>query len=460
MVESCRAELRDIAAHLRASLAANFNNDQRAYAALVEDGELHPWTEKAETIWAKASGSDPWRDHHLAVSHHAKAYDLEMAGSPEAFRHWAAALQYWSAVHADDGFWVRMARHLGEHMGAEIAPDVVARVRARLPRELLEPHRDLIAAYQASDPERARSHMRVVKSAPFDPGMIDGIRLQFVDEVVATVPDAVETADFEAMIADLRGWLHIDADNAHLLRSLLYAYRKFNEQTWSADDGLARIAKNVAVAEKVLEVIGAPPPDPAGVARYVERLKALRPRGLLLGSLAAEIARHEFWSGFVSKRLADQRFSWEPTSESLQECERGASRAVKRFFLARLLDPQLALDHYYSAMPSIEAGAESLWGRCLLFKKDGVGAAQHFRRATTLDPSSVQDFLQLALALITSGNVTGAVLAEAEQATNRAATLANESGDDISRGSVEELRRMLTLLRARQFGVEPWGHLT
>ncbi|MGH3611465.1 MAG: hypothetical protein ACRDRK_02365 [Pseudonocardia sp.] len=451
-VETCRAHLRVIATRLRASLVDSLNPDQQAYATLVENGELHPWTGQAETIWTQATSPDPWRAHHLAVLHHAKAYDLEMTESPEAFRHWTAALGHWSAVHADDAFWARMARHLREQMGAEIAPEVVAGVRTRLPRELLEPHRDLIAAYRASDPERARRHMLVVKSAPFDPGVIDGIRLQFVDEVVATVPDAVETADFESMLDGLRGWLHIDEDNAHLLRSLLYAYRQCNEQVWDSDDGLARVAGNVAEAQRILTVIGAPPADPAGVARYVERLEALRPAGLPQGALTAEIARHELWSGLVSKGLADQRFSWESDSQSRQECERDVSRAVKHYGVARLLDPHLTLDHYYSVLPSLEACAESLWGLCLLARQEGVGAAQHLRRATTLDPSDAESFLGLAQALLTSDDVPDAALVEAEHAISRTAALVSESGNDKSRAAVQQLRRLLALQRARNLG--------
>jgi len=442
--EPCRAELQAIAAELRASLTESLSPDQQAYAALVKDGELHPWTEQAEAIWARASGSDPWRDHHLAILHHAKAYDLEMARSADAFQHWTAALRHWSTVHADDAFWARMARHLSGHMGTEIPPGVIDGVRARLPRELLEPHRDLIAAYQTSNPDRARSHMGVMTSAPFDPGVIDGIRLQFTEEVLAAVPDAVMTADFEVMITSLREWQRIDPDNAHFLRSLLYVYRKFNEQVWDADDGLTRVSGNVAAANQILQALGVSPPDPAGVAGYVDRLKALRPGGLPPGALTAEIARHEIWGGLVNYRLASRRFSWDSDPKSRRECEQGAFRAVKHFAMAHQLDPHLALDHYYAALPSIEASIESLWGLCLLEQKDHVGAAQHFRRATTLNPSDAEYYLGLAQALLLPDNVTYAALAEAEQAISRADALGAEVG--TLRRSLQ-LRRALSLRR-------------
>jgi len=442
--EPCRAELQAIAAELRASLAESLSPDQQAYAALAKDGELYPWTEQAEAIWARASGSDLWRDHHLAILHHAKAYDLETAGSPDAFQHWTAALRHWSAVRADDAFWARMARHLSERMGTEIAPGVIDGVRARLPRELLEPHRDLIATYQASNPERARSHMHIMTSAPFDPDVIDGIRLQFTEEVLAAVPDAVMTADFEKMIASLCGWQHIDPDNAHLLRSLLYVYRKFNEQVWDADDGLTRVSGNVAAAQQILQALGVSPPDPAGVTGYVDRLKALRPGGLPPGALTAEIARHEVWGGLVSYRLARRRFSWKSDPGSRRECEQGAARAVNHFAMAHQLDSHLALDHYYAALPSIEASIESLWGLCLLAKKDHVGAAQHFRRATTLNPSDAEYYLGLAQALLLPDNVTYAALAEAEQAISRADALGAEVGTPRR---LLERRRELNLRR-------------
>lgn len=453
MAGSCRDQLGAIAAQMRTAIAETMTPDHLAYAALDQDGELHPWTEEAEQHWTGASDPDPWRAHHLAVLHHARAYDLEQTGSPEAFRYWIAALRYWSQVHADDTFWVRMERQLGEHLGAELAPDLVPGVRARLPRELLEPHRNLVATYQLSDPERAKGHLGVLKAAPFDPDLIDGVRLLLVEEVLATVTDGVDTGDFDTVRAELRRWLHLDEGNAHLVRSLLYTYRKLNERVWNAGDGVDLVAKNVAAAEQIVKVIGEPPADPAGVARYTGRLAKLRPGGLPAGALVAEVARHEIWSGLVSKSLAHKRLSLESLAESGRECERHVSRAVTRFSRARLLDPQLALDNYYSALPSIEADAESLWGLCLLTsgKKDYVGAAQHFRRACTLDPTEVESFLGLAQALIASGD-SAAVLTEAEQALARADGLAEKSGDKKARASVTQVRGLLGARRLRTLG--------
>lgn len=292
--------------------------------------------------------------------------------------------------------------------------------------------------------------MRILKSAPFDPDLIDGLRLQFADDVVATIPDAVKTADFEAMIAELRRWQHIDEDNAHLIRSLLYAYRKFNEQVWDADNGVTRVAANTEQTKQLLKVVVGPlHSDPTGVANYVKRLEALRPRGLLRGAIAAEVARHEFWSGFVSERLADEQFSWDSTAQSRKESERSAGRAVQHFRVARLLDSQLSLDSYYSAMPSLEASAESLWGLCLLRERDCAGAAQHFRRATALKPSAMRYFSELAQALLTSDTVAAAALTEAEQAIDRIAMLALESGDNKKLADVEMLRRLLAVQRTR-----------
>jgi len=282
--------------------------------------------------------------------------------------------------------------------------------------------------------------MRVLTSAPFDPDMIDGIRRQFTDEVVAAVPDAVQTNDFEATIANLRGWQYVDKHNAHLLRSVLYVYRKFNEYLWSADDGLTRVAENVAAAARILAGLGVPPPAPAGVAGYVGRLMAMRPGGLPPDALTAEIARHEFWGGWVSDQLASQRLSWASSPGSRRDCEQGLARAVRHFALARRLDPHLALDSYYSDLPSIEANTESRWGQCLMAKKDYVGAAQHCRRATTLDPSNANCFRGLAQVLLRSSNMTGTMLAEAEQAISRA---------DALGADVEMLRKLLEILRRR-----------
>lgn len=451
--EFCRVQLRMITTSLRELLAKSLSPDEAAYAALVENGELHPWTVQAEDIWAGARGHDPWRRHHLAVLHHARAYDLEMQGSAEAHGYWTRALEHWGAVHGDATFWEQMTLHLGEHMGTEIDPGIVADVRRRLPRNLLEPHRDLIAAYRSGQPHRARSHMGLLMSAPFASDLIDGVRAGLVRDVVAKVPQAIQTASDEPMLAELCEWLSIDPKNAHLLQAALTVTRNSNERLLGSDDDFAQIEQNVSQAEQlvcpVLDALG-PPRDhsPGSVREYVAKLGNLRPVVPSRAALTAEIARYEFWNGLVCTRKVQQRFSPDAGPETTRTSERLASKAVGHFALARLIDPQLTLNPFCQHVDVLDGRAEAVLGLCFMSsirpgRSDLVGAAQHFRRATTLDPSAFDAHLLLGQSLVMSGDTSPGALAEAARAASRAEELLPDMSEPEARAAVIELKTAL-----------------
>lgn len=455
--ESRQDQLRAVAVGLRAVLAKSLSPDEAAYAALIENGERQPWTAQAEDIWGQARDHDLWRRHHLAVLHHARAYDLEMQGNSEAGGHWTRALEHWRAVHKDDTFWHQLALHLGEQMGTEIDPAMVADVRQRLPRDLLEPHRDLIVAYRSTEPHRAKVHMHLLTSAPFDSDVIDGVRSGLVCDVIAQVPKAVKSAVYEPLIAEVREWLSIDPKNAHLLQALLVLTRSANEQLVGVDDDFVQIERNVTQAEQLVrpafDAIG-PPLDysPGSVRKYAAKLGRLRPEVPSRAALAAEIARHEFWNGFVCVKKSQRQFAPEAGSTIIRTCERVASSAVAHFALARLIDPQLTLNPLYQHLDTLDSRAETVWGLCLMStgrsgRSDLVGAAQHFRRATALEPGAFDSHLLLAQSLVMSGDTSPPARAEALQAISRAEELLPETNEPGARSAVTELKQALLGLR-------------
>lgn len=456
--QSCRVQLGMIATGLRAALAKSLSSDEAAYAALVENGERHPWTAQAEDIWAEARGHDPWRQHHLAVLHHARAYDLEIQGSADAHGYWTRALEHWRAVHKDGTFWEKLTLHLGEHMGTDIDPGIVAEIRKRLPRDLLEPHRDLIAAYRSGESHRARSHMRLLLSAPFASDLIDGVRAGLVRDVVARVPQAIQTASYEPMLVELGEWLSIDPENAHLFQAVLTVTRSSNERLLGTDDDFMQIERNVRQTEQLvrptLDAFGSPRDhSQASVQAYVAKLENLRPAVPSCAALIAEIARHEFWNGLVSTREVQQQFSSDAGPETIRTCERVAAKAIGHFALARLIDPQLTLNPFYQHMDVLDCRAETVLGLCFMLsmrsgRSDPVSAAQHFRRATTLEPSAFDAHLLLGQSLFMSGDTSPRALAEAEQAADRAEELLSETSEPETRTAAFELK--MALLRRRE----------
>jgi hypothetical protein len=300
--------------------------DARAYGALQRDGELHPWTDEAEVIWREATGHDDWRDHDRAILLHAKAFDLERDGDAAAADYWRLALVQWARVLGDDLFWARFERGLGERMGVEVAPGIVDGVRRRLPTDLLSVHAAVVREQVATDPERARRHMSVLKAAPFDAELKDAMRRSLVQPVVDSVPRAVQTHEYEGCLEQLRVWLYVDDDNPLLIRSVLLVCRKWSEGLWNEDDW-AQMGENTAVAQELCDGL-----NPASIPGDP--------------TLAAEVARHYYWRAVSATRHAHGLLA-DSTTSGRDQIRADTSQAQRDLDHALELDPDLLVDNWY-----------------------------------------------------------------------------------------------------------------
>jgi len=74
-----------------------------------------PYSARAIDEFAEAHQQNP-EDiavlHHLAIAHHARAWDFELVGDPRAPREWEEALGYWRAVSSSREFWAAMEAKL------------------------------------------------------------------------------------------------------------------------------------------------------------------------------------------------------------------------------------------------------------------------------------------------------------------------------------------------------------
>jgi tetratricopeptide (TPR) repeat protein len=245
-----------------------------AYEALWQDGELQPWTPAAIRLWEQEDGDDVEVVHHLAIAHHARAYDLEAAHDDAAFAHFEKALRHWATLCGEPEFWRRMHERLDEAMGAPVPDAIVAEVRTRLPYDLLEPHLTLAARLRLTDPGRARRHVRLVTGSAFPDAIVAEARDGLVRDLLDGVPAAVAEGRFAETIDVLESWLLLDPDHHGLLHALLLTGRSWIE----------RLREQPYAQRRTEELL--------------DRVDALVRTGLPRsaapgGELAKELARHE-----------------------------------------------------------------------------------------------------------------------------------------------------------------------
>ncbi|WP_326799483.1 hypothetical protein OG946_32335 [Streptomyces sp. NBC_01808] len=338
-LERLAGELERLQEELSGLVTAAAPAPASAYEALRQDGELHPWTSAAVRRWEEelADGADTEVVHHLAIAHHARAYDLEAAGDDAAFGHFEKALRHWASLHGDPGFWRRAYERLTGAMGVPVPGDVVEEARARLPRNLLEPHLTLAARFRLTDPRRARRHVRLVTGSGFPAAIVAEARADLVRDVLGGVPQAVAEGRFGETLDTLETWLLLDPAGHGLLRAVLFTGRSWME----------RLRDEPYAARRMDELLG-----------RVDRL--VRP-GLALagppsGELAKELARHEF---LLALRSFGAFGTSPPSPDSLgsraevEEARRAAGRAGRQVETALKLYPELGDDPRYAEVEEL-----------------------------------------------------------------------------------------------------------
>jgi hypothetical protein len=422
-IATARAQLVATAADLRTAIAAGADPDARAYAALVRDGDVQPYTREAEALWLTCPGTEDWRRHDLAILLHANAYDLEAAGAAGAEEYWRRALVEWAAVHADDAFWTRLAAHVERCSGDPLDPALVAEIRAGLPRELLDVHRSLVERYRGSERTRAAAHMRVLREAPFPAAVKDELRGKLASPAVDAALESAELLQHEAGLARLEDALRLDPDHPELVRTFLYVTRRWNERLWN-EHAWDTIRANTRRADEALGALGARLDDARGPVR-------------------GEIARLRYWLAVGALYEARDLFEFDAPRSVVDDADRLAAQAIERFDEAHDLDGELTIDAYYGDIDDFRGHAFAMRGKCELVRGTNGNpgafpvAVRHFRRARELDPDDLAGRIHLVQALIACDDSDR--LDEAEQELRQAHSHAES-------GASSEIRDQLTML--------------
>lgn len=157
-------------------------------------------------------GDDPDLIHHLAVAHHARAWDLELAGSSEAPEAWRKALKYWNKVRITPEFWKRLKKK-GEEIDKDFDVAAVKNMREQLGVFLLEVHLDFIREYYDQNKNKhAEAHILVVRDAHLPPAVRKQMDKRLYEAVTDGVREMLDCAKFQNAADTIKRFLNLLPD--------------------------------------------------------------------------------------------------------------------------------------------------------------------------------------------------------------------------------------------------------
>lgn len=199
----------------------------RAWEVLQErDAEgqplgARPYADEALAELFQAHAYDP-EDigvvHHLAIAHHARAWDWELAGDSRATREWEHALNYWSTVAVARQFWDGLKDKL-RACDDSADPQWLAEIRADLLENLLDVHVDFVRHYCESEaPDRANAHVEIVTRARIPPAVKKRLVEKVFEAMTSAVPEARARQEYASALTALERFLALFPDHLPALR--------------------------------------------------------------------------------------------------------------------------------------------------------------------------------------------------------------------------------------------------
>lgn len=291
----------ELAATLSGDQAPQRPVDRLAYAALNQDGAVHPVTAEALRLWRELdaeSAGDHRSLHHLAIAEHALAHRLDLDGDDAAPEQWRSALRCWARLGAAPAFWSDLRTHLAAVVPDATVDDIavaVAHAQTQLPAHLLEPHITRVLQLRRGDPERARAHVEILHTAPFAAEVIAAARRRLTREAISSVRGLLREDHLDRALEEARSWAAVDAENVPLAELLLDVGIEHVEH--GAQEEFAWAAAARPLLEQLADVVE---PIRAALNLTGQELVTHRRAQVAAGdhaAFSAKLARFEFWLG-------------------------------------------------------------------------------------------------------------------------------------------------------------------
>jgi hypothetical protein len=221
LIEEARVAVGEII--IRSHLVQAWNHLQEHDAEGNPRGTT-PYTDKAITAFQAAYSRAPEDiivTHHLAIAHHARAWDLELRDDPRAEAEWEQALSFWQALADSSAFWTGLETKL-LNCDPQADPGLLVVVQREFFDNLLDIHVDFIRHHlEIGDQQRAMTHVGIIGRSR----MAEPIKNRFTEKVFQSLTGAVQEAkmkqDYESALTALERFLSLFPD--HLLALRMYA---------------------------------------------------------------------------------------------------------------------------------------------------------------------------------------------------------------------------------------------
>lgn len=182
---------------------------------------LLPYTESALKDFEAAhrwNPEDVGVAHHLAIAHHAQAWDLELSGDSRAALAWKSALKYWRVVQNSSEFWVALEAKLGTcSPGADLGP--IREARANLMEQLLAVHVEFIRHYcELGEAQRGNFHIAIIQEAQISPAVKKRLTQGVFAAMTASVAEAKTSGHHDSALVSIERFLALFSDYLPALR--------------------------------------------------------------------------------------------------------------------------------------------------------------------------------------------------------------------------------------------------
>lgn len=209
---------------------------EQAYKVInTGQGDVDVDNPDAQRLWEDLFNNNPVdyvAAHHLAIIHHARAYDLEEDRSDAAFDEWQKALKYWAIVMSSDDFRDRLMDK-GRSLGDRFSEADFAEFCQNIPRYLLSVHSDLARSYVHNLSKRSRRHMQIILGSDFPQELKEDIRRTLYMELIAGVEDCRQLGEYEQAAEKIRLYLRIDPDYTLGLQHIISIFNDWSNFMWA-----------------------------------------------------------------------------------------------------------------------------------------------------------------------------------------------------------------------------------